>query len=323
MHISQQTATKAASCPFAHSTAGHSAHKNLVWPHDSIARQTQIIEDVRSWMSKRLPCVAGKRELSRGRYMVRYATRETVPAIFAEYKRELMAGNVVACLMVFADERYTPEEADAAATFRFLAEQVEVIGNVPAVELANGAALTQQIELRCPVTGEKTLFDDFECIAFCPQSSDTSDPLYDPLMSAPYPCVNISSDVYGFSRFVDDSALAALGHHVYEEQNIDRMEPFLTLCVERWQRFAKATIGNFQAVTDTSLCPVHVTADERHWVAGHKDPAFAETSKDSHLHELPVLYASRIAERWLAHLKGESRYDAGGLAREGLALSGV
>lgn len=320
MHISQQTATKAASCPFAHTLADNPAHRSLNGLPGRQIREQAVVEDVRSWMSRKLPCVAGRRELSRGRYVVRYATRETVPAIFADYKRQLAAGNAVACLMVFADERYCGEDADATTVFRFLAEQIEVLGNVPAETLANGGALTHRIELRCPVTGKKTLFDDFECIAFCPQSADKTDPLYDPLMSAPYPCVNISSDVYGFSRFVDDSAIVALGHHVHEEKDMGRIESFLALCVERWQRFAKATIGNFEAITDTRICPVHVTADEKHWVAAHKDPAFAETSKESHLHELPVLYATRIAARWLAHFKGESEYDAGGLARDGLRM---
>ena len=184
--------------------------------------------------------------------------------------------------------------------------------------LIDGGALTTAIRLKCPVTGESTLFDDFECIAFCPQSRDEADPLYDPLMFAPYPCVNLSSDVFAFSSFVADSALSAWGRPVYCEPSPERIEPLLQLCVDRWQRIATKTIRNFEAVTNTALCPVHVGADETYWVAHHKDPAFAERKKEAHAHELPVIYANRIVDAWMRHFRGERAYRAGGLAREGL-----
>jgi hypothetical protein len=195
-----------------------------------------------------------------------------------------------------------------------------VISDHSAAALANGAPLTNTIRLRCPVTNQLTLFDDFECIAFCPQSDDKADLLYDPLMFAPYPSVNISSDVYGFSRFVSDSALAAWDKPVYEETDIKRIANLFERCVDRWQRVAAATIGNFEAVTDTSLCPVHVTPDKTHWIAAHKDPAFAEQKKEVHRHELPILYATRITERWLRFFTGKMAYDAAGLARDGVPV---
>ncbi|MEZ5811911.1 MAG: hypothetical protein R3D45_10915 [Rhizobiaceae bacterium] len=281
----------------------------------------EIIDAMKAWMARDLPCVAGRREYSRGRYMVRNASRMSVPMILADYKAALARGEAVACLFVFNDVRFYEGRADTAETFHFLAQQMELIAGVSACELANGAALTTAIELRCPVTGQTTVFDDFECIAFCPQSDNRADPLYDPLMYAPYPCVNMSSDVYAFSRFVADSALAAWRKPVREESDIDRIARLFEVCVDRWQRVATRTIANFADITDTSLCPVHVTADQTHWIAKHKDPAFAEQKKEVHSHELPVLYGERITKRWLDFFGGANDYVAAGLARDGRPVS--
>ncbi len=281
---------------------------------------SQVMEEVLQWMTKKLPCVAGRREFNRGRYMIRIATRETVPAIFEEYKRKLASGEVVACLFIFNDPRFYEGQGDVSEAFHFLAEQMSLITDQSPSALANGAPLTNKIRLTCPVTNLATLYDDFECIAFCPQSNDREDPLYDPLMSTPYPAVNMSSDVYAFSRFVSDSAEIALKHPVHEEHDREKLEKFFDMCVERWQRVAVATIGNFEAITDTSLCPVHVTDDQQYWLAAHKDPAFAEQIKEVHKHELPVKYGRRIVQGWLDHFLAGQRYEAAGLARDGLPV---
>lgn len=281
---------------------------------------TQVVSDTTQWMTRELHCVAGRREFSRGRYMIRIATKGTVAKIVEEFKTLLAKGEAVACLLVFNDERFYKGRSDTSAVFYFLAEQMTAITDHSAAALANGAALTNTIKLRCPVTNQLVRFDDFECIAFCPQSADNADPLYDPLMFAKYPSVNISSDIYAFSRFVSDSALVAWNKPVYEETDTDRIAKLFERCVDRWQRVAAATIRNFEANTDTALCPVHVTPDNSHWIAAHKDPAFAEQKKEVHRHELPILYATRITKRWLQFFTGKKSYDAAGLARDGVPV---
>ena len=278
----------------------------------------QVLGEMTDWMARELPCIAGRREYGRGRYMIRIASKGTVATIVEEYKTLLAKGEVVACLLVFNDERFYKGRSDTSAAFRFLAEQMTAISDRSAAALANGASLTKTIKLRCPVTNLLIPFDDFECIAFCPQSADKADPLYDPLMFTPYPSVNISSDVYAFSRFVSDSALVALNKPVCEEMDTKRIAKLFERCVDRWQRVAAATIRNFEANTDTTLCPVHVTPDNAHWIAAHKDPAFAEQKKEVHRHELPILYATRITERWLRFFTGKKTYEAAGLARDGV-----
>ncbi len=277
-----------------------------------------VMHEVNTWMTRKLQCVAGRREYRLGRYMIQSASRTTVPMILSDYFANLERGDAVACLMLFNEPDHYEGKSDVKSAFRFLAEQMALFTDIPADDLATGAALSTSVKLRCPVTAQSTVYDDFECIAFCPQSADLQDDLYDPLMYAPYPAVNISSDTYAYSRFVADSAKTLWGKEVYEETDRVRIAELLNICVDRWQRIATATIRNFVAVTDTSLCPVHVTDDERHWIAAHKDPAFAEQVKEAHSHELPVIYAQRIVDRWLAYFSGEKEYHATGVAREGV-----
>ena len=271
-------------------------------------------------MARQLPCIAGRREFNRGRYMIRIAKRDTVTAIFEEFKTALRSGKAVACLYVFNDERFYQGVGNVKDAFHFLAKQMEPISKLPAQALATGAPLTNAVSLPCPVTGKQTVFDDFECIAFCPQSDDREDRLYDPLMAMPYPSVNMSSDVFAFSRFVSDSAESSLGHPPQEESDFEAVERVFDLGVQRWQRVATTTIRNYESLTDTQLCPVHVTEDDQYWIAGHKDPAFAEEVKEVHRHELPVLYGKRIADGWLAHLRDGVSYQATGLARDGIPV---
>jgi hypothetical protein len=322
MAIAEYATPPARSCTV-HSQTEPSEHPcaDAAFPQEW-EKPTDVHAEIRKWMSRELPCVAGRREFSRGRYIIRTATRQNVSLVFDDFKRALTAGEAVACLYVFDDPRFQAGNCDAATAFAYLAEQMEPIGTVPAAKLATGGALTNTIQLHCPVTGVMTAFDDFECVAFCPQSADKHDALYDPLMSAPVPVVNMSSDVYGFSRFVADSALVALGKPAHEEADLSRVKALLALCLERWQRFATTTVGAYQAITDTSRCPVHVNAANTHWVAFHKDPAFAETVKEPHLHELPVIYANRLIKRWMDHFHGACRYEASGLARDGIPLAG-
>jgi hypothetical protein len=277
-----------------------------------------VLDEIKRWFREQLPCVAGRREFNRQRYMVKIATNATVLEIFDQFTAALRRYENTACLFVFNEPEFYPGRSNAHLAFRFLAEQMAQLGVNSAEELANGAALSNTVTLLCPVTGIETEFDDFECIAFCPQSCDLDDSLYDPLMFAPYSSVNLSSDVFAFSNFVLDSCLAKFGKSPLEISNPDILAPFFGLCVERWQKIAEATIGNFVAVTDTSRCPVHLSSSGDYWVAAHKDPAFAETAKVPHRHELPQIYAKRISEAWMDYFIEGRAYSASGLAREGM-----
>jgi hypothetical protein len=277
-----------------------------------------VLDEINGWFRERLPCVAGRREFNRQRYMIKIATAATVPQIFGQFVSAVRRYENTACFFVFNQPEFYPGRSNAHLAFRFLAEQMAQLGVNSAEELADGAALSNTVTLPCPVTGIEIEFDDFECIAFCPQSSDLDDPLYDPLMSAPYPAVNLSSDVFAFSYFVLDACRAKFGKSPSEISNAEILAPFFNLCVERWQKIAVATIGNFAAITDTSRCPVHLAPDADYWVAAHQDPAFAETVKIPHRHELPTIYARRISDAWLDYFANGRPYSASGQAREGM-----
>ena len=174
--------------------------------------------------------------------MVQTAGIETVPNIFEEFKLKLKSREAVACLYIFNSAQYADPKRTVGEVFHFLARQMQKISNVPPCALANGEALTSTIRLYCPVTGVLTDFDDFECIAFCPQSNNPDDPLYDPLLAMPLPAVNMSSDMYAFSTFVADMIELRHGVPVKEFSN-DRaeMEKALMFCVGQWQRVAAKT----------------------------------------------------------------------------------
>jgi hypothetical protein len=277
-----------------------------------------VLDEILRWFREHLPCVAGRREFNRQRYMIKIATASTIPEIFGQFAAAVRQHENTACLFVFNEPEFYPGRSNAHSAFRFLAEQMAQLGVNSAEDLANGEALSNTIALPCPVTGIETEFDDFECIAFCPQSSDLDDPLYDPLMFAPYTSVNLSSDVFAFSRFVLEACRAKFGQSPLEISNAGILAPFFDLCVERWHKIAVATIGNFAAVTDTSRCPVHLLPSGDYWVAAHRDPAFAETAKVPHRHELPTIYARRISDAWLDYFASGRSYSASGQAREGM-----
>lgn len=305
------------SCPLDGRDAAAGCDQNPLSPQPD----PDVIETVTRWFRNGLPCLAGRREFNRLRYMVRVGQPGQIRPIIAEFEAELVAGRVTACFIAFAPPQKLASEP-ASSMFRWLADAMSVLSDMDGKALSSGAALSLVFTLECPVTGEVTCFDDFECIAFCPQSAELLDPLYDPLMYAPVPAVNISSDVYAFSVFVRDACRTAFG--VSPRCVSDRAALFDLFhdCARRWHALAIRTIDNFAAtVPDPQRCPVHVTPDRLHWVACHRDPAFAENVKVQHVHELPALYADRICDAWIAHFTQGRTYSASGLARPGF-LSG-
>ncbi len=71
------------------------------------------------------------------------------------------------------------------------------------------------------------------------------------------------------------------------------------------------TIGNYSRVTQDPSRGVHLSDDRRHWVAAHNDPVFAELEKCPHVHEMPIIYARRLTEKWSANLFDGQPYVPG------------
>lgn len=315
MSIGTSLSSDSRFCPI---DPSHNTSWALPQSNKQVFSDHEVLQEVSLWMDSQLPCVAGRREFKRGKYMIRVASRDNVTSIFQEFVQALNSEEAVACLFVFNESEFSYGNTSVFDAFVFLAKQMESLSSIPAEQLASGAALTNSLELKCPITGTNTVFDDFECIAFCPQSNDPEDPLYDPLLAMPFPAVNLSSDMYAFSKFVSDEVKKMTGLLPYEIKDAAVLEPLFHRCIARWQRVAVATIDRYETLTNTRRCPVHVTSDQTHWIAAHKDPAFAEAVKEVHKHELPILYGTRIVESWLDYFRTGKAHDAKGLARDGL-----
>lgn len=256
-----------------------------------------IIDRFERWMNEGLGCIAGRRELQTGRYMTR-VVRKPGDALkaYESFLVALGARRAVACLFIL--DLGSDETTNAAADMMRMAELMAELSDRPAVELANGSALGKSIEAPCPVTNELVDFNDFDVVAFSPHSEDVNDPLYDPMMSAPIPCANLNSDVYAFSMFVRDSALARYGCEVWELSDSVNRRKLFEHAARLWQRFAVKTIRNYVNITDVARCPTFLTPDHRHWYANHQDPAFAETRKELYRHDMPIIYTQKLIEAW-------------------------
>lgn len=260
---------------------------------------------LQQWMKKALPCVAGARAFKAGRYLIQsIASAADMQRAFTRFTTALQQRETVAGLFVLCDRVSLPRTATGTAQMAQLARMMQQISSVPPDALARGGKLNMSLCLRCPVTGQDTLFDDFDAVAFCPQSADIEDALYDPMMAAPVPCVNINSDIYAFGMFVRDLSLKRCGQEVYALSLDDRTRVF-EQAVALWQRYAERTIKGYVAQTDIARCPMGLIDNNTRWVAPHQDPAFAETVKTPHVHDMPVLYAPRIVSLWHRRLAGE------------------
>jgi len=265
-----------------------------------------VSEELKTWFTERLGCMAARREIAAGRYFAINVVRlGDVTAGWHRFIGALERRETVACLFVIADpfavasklpEPVVQSEGVAPA-LAAVAEIMSTLSDEPAASLVNGGCLSFAISLPCPVTGCRTAFLDFDAVAFVPGADDQHEPLYDPLMSAPLPMVNISSDIYGFAMFTRDFCLK---RHDCEVNYLTKRERKMLFAQASaaWQRIAERTISNYAEMVDQQLCPTFLTADRRSWVANHRDPAFAELEKKPYLHEMPVQYTERVVQIW-------------------------
>jgi hypothetical protein len=268
-----------------------------------------VLEEMTKWLGSGLRCIAGRREFQKGRYLIRVVDDDDdILALFSEFTGRLAAQQSVGCLFVFNEPAYyRGGPASVEDAMMYLSERMAILSDVPATTLLNGGALNKRLTLPCPVTGARTEYDDFDAIAFCPQAEEEADPLYDPLMAAPYLCVNITSDIFAFAMFAKDTSELHAGKAPHEIEDRAEAREILERCADPWQRMAEKTIKNYAAITNTARCPVHLTEDRRNWVAFHKDPAFAETKKERYIHNMPLIYANAVIDAWTSYFdRGES-----------------
>lgn len=257
-----------------------------------------ILDEVKNWFISCLGCAAGRREFSKNRYMLAIArTAQEVRDSFDAYVRALESRDAVACLIICPTDDEEPNNRNVAQEVRRLSALFSPLSEFSAEELATGRALNKKLQLTCPVTNVKVLFEDFDAVAFCPQSDDLDDELYDPLMSAPIPAVNFNSDVYAFSMFCRDMSLQKFEREVYQLTSAERARLYEWV-LHGWQRIAEKTLGNYIDMTNVEKCPVYLHDNNRYWFANHQDPAFAESAKALYRHDMPLIYVPKIFCEW-------------------------
>lgn len=255
------------------------------------------LERVKQWIDTELPCVFGAREYKNGRYFItELKSPDDIQSEFEKFKLELINRRTVAGLFVITDPNLLPasnvrEQVTQCATY------IAGITNVPIENLIDGFMLAFTFELECPVTGLKTIYNDFDAVAFTPLSANPSDDLFDPSVSAPAPLFNINSDIYAFSMFARDISLLAFKNEPYL-LNVEDRERLFSTVESLWQRYSVATIKGFEKISDRDRCPFFLSNDNRHYIAAHQDPAFAEIKKVINYHDMPVIYAPKITEKW-------------------------
>ncbi len=260
-------------------------------------RPEKMIEETHKWFKTGLGCIAGKREFAKKRYMFQVVSNSLeIQNAFVNFIEQLQQQKVTACLFICDVPKAISQES-VESVVRYLSELFAPLNNSNSEEILNGGAFNFHIKLCCPVCNVEVVYGDFDGVAFCPQSNNINDILYDPLMFAPYPCVNLTSDIYAFSLFTSEVSIKDFKKPVYELSYTDRKRLYNSV-KSLWQKMAEITISNYINITDTSKCPVHFSEEKSYWYANHQDPAFAELKKELYKHEMPKIYTDRIFEEW-------------------------
>ncbi|BCP52874.1 hypothetical protein K32_14910 [Kaistia sp. 32K] len=260
------------------------------------------------WLQADLRCSAGKREFQLGRYTVAhvrngYQFSEALNAFRLDVEDYRKTGFLA---IVETQRSFTNSEDE----LRLLAQIMVDAGLAESAgALVNSETVAIPFEVTCPVTGIPTVYEFFP-VAFCPHAAVVADPLYDPALSTPFLAINTTSDAFAFGMLVRDLCqrhFHCAPHEVTERRELERL---LHKCATAWQKMSINTIQGYQKISATFERAVHLSDDQQSWTAPHNDPVFAELAKEPHDHEMPIVYANRLCERWLAALFDGQRYQA-------------
>lgn len=283
-------------------------------PNSEDLQSASATDSLTKWMTSELACIAGRRELARGRYLIADLAEQDMAQVLVQFQQEVRELRKVAllCLIPRTAANMDPH-TPSIEVLRELSCFGAAVSDRRPEELLNSAVLEFPLLLDCPVTGLPTTYSFFG-VAFCPQAANADDALYDLPLSAPFPCINITSDGFAFAMFVRDTALERHGVPPHQLAPAELREALFADCVARWQRFSLHTLSVLAERTQGTRCPVRVSDDGRYWQAAHNDPVFAETVKAPHTHDMPKLYAAELVQRWTLVLaaKGQTFHARSG-----------
>ncbi|WP_018184184.1 hypothetical protein [Kaistia granuli] len=259
-------------------------------------------------MQADLRCSAGKREFQLGRYTVAHVRNGyQFSEALNTFRQDVEEYRKTGFLAIVATPLSFSNSEDE---LRLLAQIMVDAGHADSAgALVNSQTVAIPFDVVCPVTGIPTIYEFFP-VAFCPHAAAVADPLYDPALSTPFLAINTTSDAFAFAMLVRDLCqrhFHCAPHEVRERRELERL---LHKCAAAWQKMSINTIQGYQKVSATAERSVHLSDDQQYWTAPHNDPVFAELAKEPHDHEMPVVYAHRLCERWLAALFDGQRYQA-------------
>lgn len=257
--------------------------------------------DFQHWRDNDMRCSAGKREFQLGRYQVEMIRNGYQFGEAFERFREAVESHEKTGFLAIVPS-LPGDFADSAAELRRLGDIMVEAGYADSAgALIRGETIAIPIELRCPVTGIPTVYEFFP-VAFCRHAATLADPLYDPALSAPFMAINTTSDSFAFGMLVRDMANRLFHCEPFEIPVRADLEKLLNKAATAWQNMSVNTITSYAKITSVAERAVALSDDRRSWTAPHNDPVFAEMEKLTHSHEMPVIYAHRIAARWIAAL---------------------
>ncbi len=282
-----------------HPTAGAVDGAGAVCPfHGPAAASAPISFD--DWLANDLRCSAGKREFQLGRYSVSHIRNGyQFAAAFDRFAAEVAQFEKTGFMAIVQTRR---KFSDSTAELRLLGEIIVDAGYAESAgALIRSETVAIPLDIDCPVTGLPTTYEFFP-VAFCCHAGDPNDSLYDPSLSAPFLAINTTSDAFAFGMLVRDLSQRHFHCAPYEIPSRLDFERLLTRCVAAWQNMSANTIQAYEKVAQRPERAVSLSEDQRYWHAPHNDPVFAELEKAMHRHEMPVIYARRLAAKWTAAL---------------------
>ena len=157
---------------------------------------------VKDWAEANLLCSAGRREMKLGRYLrSRRSQQRRLSRAFGHFHTGSGALTRQAGFLAVVGGPVT-KFATAVEEVEFLSELIAGAGLIERADLAwSGHDIPVPVPMACPVTGIKTVYTFFP-VAFCRNSSNPNDPLYDPALSCPFPAINMTSDAFAFALLV-------------------------------------------------------------------------------------------------------------------------
>lgn len=263
-----------------------------------------LMTTVASWLHRGVGCFVGRAGYGRGRFAVAVVrTPAEFDKVRAKFGDALADRELLSCLVLVEPDNGALTKMTATDLVRYLDSTYfsrDRVSRRRSVAQVQGYSYNLSYLLRCPVTGVMTTYSDFDQVAFYPQATDTTDPLYDPSMHAPFVCINITSDVYGYSLAVAD---------IHRRGQVPR-PPFAAMTAAARREIYRQALHIFQGLAEKTIChygdatdpavlePIHLVHEGRYYIAQHDEAAFAEEAKLPFRNEMPVRYAPRIIDQW-------------------------